>query len=305
MPEVVRRVQIHIVNPLAVRVRRNELRPEVLARDVRPRRPPHIHPDVARHRGMHHYLVIRIQHEQIQIPAHAVHRVVVVKRRLHPLLVKPPHRLRHIRLRNRRRRRPLQPLQTRHKPGHNLRIHIRARIPAVIQRHYRRLQRRLQRRVIQLMRPQRRLSRAFAILMPLHMRRYQRAHIRGRLLQVRRVALRHLARIRERILKLCDIPPVHSLKRRLQLGNVLHSPLHSPNPRIRVRPRLAQRRLQLANLACQRRDLSPKRRHIRRHAANIHRSRRAAIPIAPARAHCDHKRHYRYHNAAAAQQPAD
>ena len=77
--EVVGGVEIHIVYPLAAFVHADELCAEVVAGDVRAAGAAYVHPDVERHRGMNHYLVVRIQHEQVQVAAYAVHRVVVVE----------------------------------------------------------------------------------------------------------------------------------------------------------------------------------------------------------------------------------
>ena len=130
--EVVGGVEIHIVYPLAAFVHADELCAEVVAGDVRAAGSAYIHPDVERHRGVNHYLVVRIQHEQIQIAAYAVHRVVVVEGRLHPVGVEAADRFGYIGLGKGGRRRRFEPIEPFLKISQRVRIIIVGVVIAVI-----------------------------------------------------------------------------------------------------------------------------------------------------------------------------
>ena len=109
--EVVGGVEIHIVYPLAAFVHADELCAEVVAGDVRAAGAADVHPNVERHRGMNHYLVVRIQHEQVQVAAYAVHCVVVVESWLHPVGVESAYRFGYIGLCKGGRRSGFEPIE--------------------------------------------------------------------------------------------------------------------------------------------------------------------------------------------------
>ena len=75
-------IQVHVINPLALLVHCDRLSAVVLARNVRPQRSSYIHPDSGWDCGMNDELVVLVQHEEIQVSADALQRVVVVEGRL-------------------------------------------------------------------------------------------------------------------------------------------------------------------------------------------------------------------------------
>ena len=111
------RIQIHIVNPLAPLVHRHELRSVVLAGYVRSKRSPDVHSDVSGNDRLDSYLVVFVQYEEVEVVLDALHRVVVVNRRLASIGLVVAYCFINVRLRDSRCDCLLQPVEPLQQPG--------------------------------------------------------------------------------------------------------------------------------------------------------------------------------------------